>query len=157
MSTKDGGEVGGQPRALFLRFDEIEWDGSLGGGAQAALAAEARRAGARRKRVVTGQLGYFLNLSEMSAGFTVPTHLHDHDELIVVLAGGCTMLGGGPSLGPDDAMVIPANFHYGFTCGDEGMRFMTIRNGEAGFSLTSPDGSAEPSGSGEQAPAAQPR
>jgi hypothetical protein len=65
----------------------------------------------------------------------VPMHSHDHDELIVVLAGGCTMLGGGPTLGPKDSMVMRAGHTYGFTCGPEGMAFLTIRTAEAGTAL----------------------
>jgi nitroreductase len=128
-------------RASFLHFDDIPWaDERAGGGgtapaAPAALVEAAERSGARRKRVVTGQAGFYMNHSEMPAGFTVPPHAHDRDELIVVLAGGCTMLDGGPSLGPSDSMVLRAGHTYGFTCGPAGMTFLTIRTGEAGTAL----------------------
>jgi len=120
----------GEPGADFLLFDEIDW-AVEGAGAPAALVAEAARTGARRKRMVTGQSGFFMNHSTMPAGFTVPAHTHDHDELIVVVEGGCTVHDGGPVLGPNDAMAIRAHHSYGFTCGADGMRFLTIRTGEA--------------------------
>jgi quercetin dioxygenase-like cupin family protein len=92
--------------------------------------------GARRKRMATGQAGFYMNHSEMPPGFTVPLHTHDHDELITVLTGGCTLLGGGPALGPRDAVVLRAGHEYGFTCGPEGMTFLTIRTGEAATSFS---------------------
>jgi hypothetical protein len=65
----------------------------------------------------------------------VPAHAHDHSELLVVLEGGCTILEGGPTLGPNDAVTIAAHHTYGFRCGPEGMRFLTIRTSEANFTL----------------------
>ena len=38
-------------------------------------------------------------------------------------------------LGPDDSIVIHAHYRYGFTCGPEGMEFLTIRIGDAGVSF----------------------
>jgi len=38
-------------------------------------------------------------------------------------------------LGPHDAIVIRANTRYDFMCGAEGMRFLTIRSGEARVDL----------------------
>jgi quercetin dioxygenase-like cupin family protein len=125
--------------ATFLRFDDIPWADERAEGtapaAPAALVEAAERTGARRKRVLTGQAGFYMNHSELPAGFTVPMHSHDHDELIVVLAGGCTMLGGGPTLGANDSMVLRAGHTYGFACGPAGMTFLTIRTGEAGMDL----------------------
>ena len=91
----------------------------------------ARASGARRKKIVRGECGFFMNRSVMPAGFRVPPHHHDHAELIVVLAGGCSFDDGLAELGAGDSIVIYANTHYGFTCGGEGMDFLTIRTGEA--------------------------
>jgi MFS family permease/quercetin dioxygenase-like cupin family protein len=125
-----------QPPATFLHYDDIDWADELSApGAPRELVAAAQRVGARRKRMATGQGGFFMNHSVMPPGFPVPEHSHDHDELIVVLAGGCTMLGGGPTLRTHDAMVLRAGHRYGFTCGDEGMTFVTVRTGEAAVSL----------------------
>jgi quercetin dioxygenase-like cupin family protein len=122
------------PAASYLLYDQIDWaveDAS----APAKLVALARETGARRKRMATGQAGFFMNHSEMPAGFTVPTHTHDHDEMLVIMEGGCEILDGGPTLGANDAVVIQANHAYGFTCGPDGMKFITIRNAEAATAL----------------------
>jgi quercetin dioxygenase-like cupin family protein len=126
----------GENGATFLHFDEIEWAIESAAATPAELLDEARRTGARRKRVAVGQNGFFMNHSEMPAGFTVPVHAHDHSELLIVLEGGCTMLDGGPTLGPNDAVTIGAHHTYGFTCGPEGMRFLTVRTAEANFRMT---------------------
>jgi quercetin dioxygenase-like cupin family protein len=95
------------------------------------LARAARASGARRKKIVRGECGFFMNRSVMPANFRVPEHRHDHDELIVVLSGSCSFDDGLAELGAGDSIVIRANTHYGFTCGGEGMDFLTIRTGEA--------------------------
>ncbi len=120
--------------ASFLMFDQIDW-AVEGPSAPAELVALAKEQGARRKKMATGQGGFYMNHSEMPPGFTVPTHTHDHDELIVVLDGGCTILDGGPTLAANDAVAIEAHHAYGFTCGPDGMRFLTIRRGEAATTL----------------------
>jgi len=122
--------------AFFRHFDEIDWAVESAAATPAALIEAARSSGARRKRIVTGEAGFFMNHSEMPAGFTVPLHVHDHDELLVVLEGGCTMLGGGPTLVANDAVAIHAHHEYGFECGPEGMRFLTIRTGESSVTVS---------------------
>jgi quercetin dioxygenase-like cupin family protein len=112
----------GDEAAAFLHFAAIPWADE--------------HEGARRKRMATGQAGFYVNHSEMPPGYTVPLHTHDHDELITVLTGGCTLLGGGPALGPRDAVVLRAGHEYGFTCGPDGMTFLTIRTGEAATSFS---------------------
>jgi quercetin dioxygenase-like cupin family protein len=123
------------PGATFLHFNDIDWAdaGAAVPSAPKELVDAARKTGARQKRMATGDDGFFMNHNVMPAGFTVPPHVHDHDELIVVLEGGCTVLDGGPTLAVHDAVVIRAQHAYGFTCGPDGMRFLTIRTGEAGF------------------------
>jgi uncharacterized cupin superfamily protein len=123
------------PGATFLHFDDIDWAGAGAAvpNAPKELVEAARTTGARQKRMATGLSGFYMNHNVMPAGFTVPPHVHDHDELIVILEGGCTVLDGGPTMTANDAVVIRAQHAYGFTCGPEGMRFLTIRTGEAGF------------------------
>lgn len=116
-------------------YAAIEWDRPLetatpGSRPLEAIVADAERTGARRKKLVRGEGGFYMNRSFLPAGFDVPAHQHDHDELLVVLRGGCSF-GDGATLGPDDAIVIHADTRYGFTCGPEGMDFLTIRTGEA--------------------------
>ena len=41
------------------------------------------------------------------------------------------MLGGGPTLKAYDSMVLLGGHEYGFTAGDDGMKFLTIRTGAA--------------------------
>jgi quercetin dioxygenase-like cupin family protein len=126
-------------QATLLRWSEIEWDRprehAPGARPPEALVREAERTGARRKRIARGEGGFFLNRSQLPPGFRVPPHGHDHDELLVVLAGGCRFDDGLGELGADDAIVIRANTRYGFTCGAEGMDFLTIRAGEASVDL----------------------
>jgi hypothetical protein len=54
------------------------------------------------------------------------------DEVLFVLHGGCT-LDDGTRIGEGDAVVVHADQAYGFTCGAQGMEFLTIRTGEARF------------------------
>ncbi len=123
---------------LFI-YEQIEWDDVLrtarpGTEPPRSLVDQAKKTGARRKRLATGEGGFFLNRSVLTAGFRVPPHHHDHDELMVVMKGGCEFDDGVGRLGPNDAIVIEAGFRYGFTCGPEGMEFLTIRRGEASMS-----------------------
>ncbi|MEM7409958.1 MAG: cupin domain-containing protein [Myxococcota bacterium] len=128
------------PPAVF-RWDALDWDDPLASvppdkRPPKELVAKARRSkGTRRKRIVRGEGGFFMNRSLMSPGFRVPAHHHDHDELLVCLTGGCVFDDGEMTLGPGDSIVIHAHTRYGFTCGDAGMDFLTIRSGEASVSL----------------------
>ena len=129
-----------KPPALF-RWNALDWDDPLasapaGKAPPKELVEKARGSkGTRRKRIVRGEGGFFMNRSTMAPGFRVPPHHHDHDELLVCLAGGCVFDDDGLALGPGDSIVIHANTRYGFTCGDDGMDFLTIRSGEASVSL----------------------
>jgi hypothetical protein len=116
----------------FFLVDELPWpDESRAGTAPRELVEEARRKGARRKFLARGQGGFHSQYSDFPPGYPVPPHSHDHDEMIVVLEGSCTMLGGGPTLKAYDSMVLRGGYEYGFTAGDDGMKFLTIRTGEA--------------------------
>ncbi|HXY91911.1 MAG TPA: cupin domain-containing protein [Acidimicrobiia bacterium] len=120
----------------FFLVDEIEWPAEEPANAPRELVEEARRLGARRKFLAQGVGGYYSQVSEFPAGYTVPLHRHDHHEMIVILDGGCTMLGGGPTLRAGDSMVLTANYEYGFVAGPDGMTFMTIRTGVASTTVT---------------------
>jgi len=130
--------------AMFFLLDDVPWpDEGLSGTAPKELVEAAERAGARRKFLARGEGGFHSQYSELPAGFTVPIHSHDHNEVIVMLGGSCTMLsaqraeGGfdGPTLEPGDSMVLIGGVEYGFTAGSGGMRFMTIRTGKATVTL----------------------
>ena len=123
-----------------LIYDQIDWDdvkrNARGGTAPPKeLVEQAKKIGARRKKLARGEGGFFMNRSVLPAGFRVPPHHHDHDELMVVLRGGCAFDDDLATLGADDSIVIRAGYRYGFTCGPEGLEFLTIRRGEAAMSF----------------------
>jgi quercetin dioxygenase-like cupin family protein len=114
----------------FFRIDEIPWpDEANASNAPRELVEEAKRKGAKRKFLARGEAGFHSQYSDFPPGYTVPMHSHDHDELIVLLDGSCTMLGDGPTLEARDSMVLHGGYEYGFTAGPDGMKFMTIRTG----------------------------
>lgn len=123
-----------------LIYQQIDWDDVLrtarpGTEPPKELVAQAKKSGARRKKLARGEGGFFMNRSVLPGGFRVPSHHHDHDELMIVLKGGCEFDDDVASLGADDSIVIHAGYRYGFTCGPEGMEFLTIRRGEAAMSV----------------------
>jgi len=124
------------PAPSVFDYADVEWDRPLetaapGTAPPAELVAEAERSGARRKKVIRGEGGFYMNRSLLQPGFRVPAHQHDHGELMIVLHGGCKFDDGFAELGPDDSIVIHADTRYGFTCGPDAMEFITIRTGEA--------------------------
>ena len=119
----------------YFVLDEIDWPDELRAAtAPRELVEEARRAGARRKFLARGEGGFFSQYSEFPPGYSVPLHRHDHDEMIVLLDGSCTM-SDGRALGTHDSVVLTAGFEYGFTAGNDGMVFLTIRAGRATTTL----------------------
>jgi quercetin dioxygenase-like cupin family protein len=120
----------------FFKIEELPWpDEAKEGNAPRELVEEAQRLGAKRKFLARGEGGYYSQYSVFPPGYTVPMHSHDHDEMIVILAGGCTMLGDQTELTAHDSMVLHGGFEYGFTAGHEGLTFITIRNGVAETNL----------------------
>jgi len=126
--------------ARIFDYDRIEWDKPLesaapGTAPPAELVSQAKKLGARRKKIVRGEAGFYMNRSQLPAGYRVPPHHHNHDEMLVVLAGGCVFDDDFGEANADDTIVIPARNRYGFTCGPDGMEFLTIRLGEATIEL----------------------
>lgn len=120
----------------FFLVDELPWpDEGTAATAPKELVEEAQRRGAKRKFLARGEGGFFSQYSVFPPGYGVPAHSHDHDEMIIVLEGSCTMLGDGPTLHAHDSMVLKGGFEYGFTAGDDGMTFITIRPGQASTAL----------------------
>lgn len=97
--------------AKILTDSKVEWDKPLQSSA-ADLAPpkewveHAMKLGERRKKIVKG-------------------------EMLVVLGGGCVFDDDFGEPHAEDTVVIPAKNRYGFTCGPQGMEFLTIRLGEA--------------------------
>jgi len=120
----------------FFQVDEIPWPDEQPADTPKELVEEAKRLGAKRKFLAQGEGGFHSQISEFPAGYVVPVHSHDHNEMIVILEGGCSMLGDGLSLKAGDSMVLIANFEYGFEAGADGMTFMTIRTGKSSTTVT---------------------
>ncbi len=118
-----------------FRLEDVPWPDESTSGAPRALVEEAKRRGAKRKFLARGEGGFHSQYSVFPAGYTVPMHSHDHDEMIVLLDGSCTLLGDGPTLGAHDSMVLRGGYEYGFTAGPDGMTFLTIRTGAATTSV----------------------
>ncbi len=120
-----------------FEFDAIQWvDEDQETIASPKLVEEAKRRGARRKKISRGHGGFFHQYTTMPAGFEVPMHSHSHDELLIVLSGGCTFWPDGPErsieLKARDSIALAADHEYRFICGPEGMEFYVIRRGDAG-------------------------
>ena len=113
----------------YFRVEELPWPDEARTNAPRQLVEEARRRGAKRKFLAQGEGGFHSQYSVFPAGYTVPLHSHDHDEMIVLLSGSCTMLHEGPTLDAHDSMVLRGGHEYGFTAGPDGMTFLTIRTG----------------------------
>ena len=122
----------------YFLLDEVEWpDESLAPTAPRELVEQAKQSGARRKYLARGEGGFFSQYSEFPAGFTVPMHTHDHNEVILCMHGSLTMLGSdGPTLREGDSMVLIAGYEYGFTAGTDGMAIVTIRTAKAEMTIT---------------------
>jgi len=123
----------------FFPLEEIPWvdERKEENPAPDAMITEAERSGARRKKLAQGECGYFSQYTTMPAGFEVPAHSHNHDELFVVLTGGCTFHSGDDpplELRARDSAALAAGREYGFVCGPDGMEFIVIRPGDAGSS-----------------------
>jgi quercetin dioxygenase-like cupin family protein len=121
--------------ANYFLVDQIDFPDETTSGAPKELVEEAQRTGARRKYLARGEGGFFSQVSWFPAGYTVPPHRHDHDELIMVVEGSLTMLDDGPTLGPLDSMVLTGGHEYGFSAGPDGMTFVTIRTGASTTTL----------------------
>jgi quercetin dioxygenase-like cupin family protein len=122
----------------FFILDDIPWpDAADAATAPRELVEAAKQSGARRKFLASGEGGFYSQYSEFPAGFTVPLHTHDHNEVILLTDGSCTMLGpDGQTLRAGDSMVLIGGYEYGFTAGARGMRFVTIRTGRANVELS---------------------
>ncbi|MCW2549003.1 MAG: hypothetical protein JWN96_3463 [Mycobacterium sp.] len=121
--------------ASFFLVDAIEFPDETKSNVDQSLVEDAQRSGARRKYLARGEGGFYSQISWFPAGSTVPLHEHSHSEMIMVLEGSLTLLDDGPTLGPFDSMTLEAGHKYGFTAGDDGMTFVTVRSGEASVSL----------------------
>lgn len=122
-------------KPTIFQLRQIDWvdERSQAHPAPEAMIAEAERSGARRKRLATGESGYFSQYTTMPPGFVVPPHSHTHDELFIVLSGGCTLSTDGRTveLEARDSAALASGHEYGFEVGAEGIEFMVVRPGDA--------------------------
>jgi quercetin dioxygenase-like cupin family protein len=120
-------------RATYFIVAEHGWaDDAASARLPAALLEEARRqGGGGRKLLAHGQGGFHSTYSTMPPGYAMVPHRHDHDELIVVVAGGATFADGDRHVGPGDSVVVPAGVVHSFVCGAEGMQLVTVARGPA--------------------------
>lgn len=121
--------------ATYFLVEQIPFPDESTSGAPRALVEDAQRAGARRKYLARGEGGFHSQISWFPAGYVVPVHRHDHDELIMVLAGSLEVEGG-PTLGAHDSVAIEGGHEYGFVAGPDGVTFTTIRQAASGVTLS---------------------
>ena len=124
------------PGPIVRHLASLDWETKADQKAEvAALAARADDVGARRSRLTTGQHGFHSHISEMPPGFEVPPHTHDISEHMTILEGSIHV-SDGTVLDAGDTVVIPADHLYGFTVGDEGVRFLVVRAADAATDFT---------------------
>ena len=120
----------------IFELEKIEWvdERKEPNPAPEEMLAEAERTGARRKRLAEGECGYYSQYTYMPPGFEVPAHSHDHDELFIVLSGGCALTtddGKTVDVKARDSAALAAGRPYGFVVGADGIEFMVVRPGDA--------------------------
>jgi quercetin dioxygenase-like cupin family protein len=128
----------------FFLVDAIDSPDETKSNVDQSLVEAAQRSGARRKYLGRGEGGFYSQISWFPPRYTVPPHRHDHNEMIMVLEGSLALLDGGPILGRFDSMVLEAGYEYGFTAGEQGMTFLTVRTGEASITLAPTDSHQPP-------------
>lgn len=115
------------PEPDYHLLAELPWENPADAPPELAeLAAKAIGTTARRAQVTTGAIGLHSQISELPAGYEIPPHSHTAAELMIVLDGGCQVMGG-PALTAGDVTEIPGGVEYGFVAGPEGIRFMVVR------------------------------
>jgi len=117
------------------RFDDADWHDPTARGTDRDQAAKAAREGVARAYLAQGDAGFYAQLVRMPPDFEAPVHSHDHAEIFMVLEGSCTF--DGVAMGSHDMTVVEAGEPYGFVAGPEGLAFLVVRTGAAGFAVGS--------------------
>ena len=124
--------VGAGDVLTVARFDELEWTNPA---ATEQLPEHLREVARqiKRKGLVAGECGFFASHVTFPAGHVADPHSHSHSELFVLLSGSMDLRAGdtAATLGPNDAVAIPAGQTYGFTIGADGVAFLLVRTGQA--------------------------
>jgi quercetin dioxygenase-like cupin family protein len=108
------------------RCGDADWRDPMG---------EAAGSGVERAYLAQGDAGFYAQLVRMPPDFTAPVHSHDHAEIFTVLEGSCTF--DGVAMGRHDVTVVEAGQPYGFVAGGDGITFLVVRTGAAGFRVGS--------------------
>jgi quercetin dioxygenase-like cupin family protein len=126
-------------RAVYFRIDDLPWadDRATGTIPRDMLDEADRHGGGGRKLLADGDGGFYSSYSVMPAGYAMPMHRHDYDELVVVLEGSCRWWDG-RVLEARDSVVMPAEAVHGFTCGEYGMKLLTVARGPFHTELVHP-------------------
>ena len=123
-------------KVVFNHFNSVPWvDEAKKAAVPKEVYEKAAASGAKRKMLATGETGIYVQYSELPPGFRIDAHAHSHDEVITLLAGSCSV-DGGTEMRANDAVCITGGTVYGFTAGDEGMTFLTIRAGDSVTNFT---------------------
>jgi quercetin dioxygenase-like cupin family protein len=117
-------------RPVCFLINELPWadDNTSGAIPQDMLDEADRRGGGGRKLLAAGEGGFHSSYSVMPAGYAMPLHRHDYEELVVVLDGACRWCDS-RVLEARDSVVMSAGTVHGFTCGERGMKLLTIARG----------------------------
>lgn len=115
----------------IYRFEHTDWHVPIAPGTDEAEAAAAGKQGAARKLLAQGDEGFYVQIVQIPPGFEAPTHAHDHAEVFMVLEGSCSF--DGEPMTPYDMTVVGEQSAYSFTAGPDGVRFLVVRTGAAGY------------------------
>ena len=77
------------------------------------------------------EMGPWVMINALHPGFVSQPHSHDQDEVIYVVEGMLTL--DDQECGPGTLIFNEKDTVYGFTVGDQGVRFLNIRQGREGF------------------------
>jgi quercetin dioxygenase-like cupin family protein len=97
--------------------------------------------GIQRRMRAKGEEGMFIQDVFYRPGKVVDLHSHTRAQVFYIVEGSGTF-DDGTEIRVDDAIQVPANLVYGFTAGDEGLRLLIIRTGEARMRLANKDAAA---------------
>jgi mannose-6-phosphate isomerase-like protein (cupin superfamily) len=122
--------VSAEQRRIY-RFEEADWHLPMSKGVDPEKLAAAGDQGVGRRFLAQGEGGYYAQVVRMPAGFSAPSHAHDHAEIFMVLEGSCSF--DGQQMDRFDMTVVSAGSPYSFVAGDDGVQFLVVRPGKADF------------------------
>ena len=113
-------------RAIIMHVDEAPWvrGGPRGEGDQSTGGGQ-----------LVGDLekGPWIHVNWIPPGRVASPHSHSQDEVMYIIEGGFTV--GKRFCGPGTVLFFEKDTQYGFTVGDQGVRFLNIRPGLATYTM----------------------